>query len=324
MVFSIYKALKSVSMSGMSLKDREEGFFTPLGIVQIVGFVFSVVLVGMFYSLIVRPSAEKYAVAQEYGVTEQLGSQGNFFVIIRDYEQQACFTLMVWVLLILGYKYILVNSEKQVLLREERLLDEGGGAELIADTEDHHIYIEDADRLVTNIEQVEQANNDYQGKLLPYLLTKGLQRFVISRSIQESSDIIKGRIDNIAERLDSELSIIRYIAWAIPSIGFIGTVRGIGEGLAHADQALEGDISGVTSSLGLAFNSTLVALFISIFLMFFIHSLQSRQEGIVLALETFCREHLIDRLRIGQRPEPQAAEEITAAGDTEAHEPQEA
>ncbi len=38
--------------------------------------------------------------------------------------------------------------------------------------------------------------------------------------------------------------MIRYISWAIPSIGFIGTVRGIGEALAQADKAVQGDIAG--------------------------------------------------------------------------------
>jgi biopolymer transport protein ExbB/TolQ len=58
-----------------------------------------------------------------------------------------------------------------------------------------------------------------------------------------------------ADRLDSELSLLRYIAWAIPAIGFIGTVRGIGNALAQAHRAMQGDLSGVTQSLGTAFNS---------------------------------------------------------------------
>ena len=67
----------------------------------------------------------------------------------------------------------------------------------------------------------------------------------------------------------------------------------------------------VTSALGIAFNSTLVALFISIFLMFFIHSLQARQEGTILAIETFCREHLIDRFRIYQENDTDDAKTYT-------------
>ena len=71
--------------------------------------------------------------------------------------------------------------------------------------------------------------------------------------------------------------MIRYIAWAIPSVGFIGTVRGIGDALGQAHKAIEGDIFGVTKSLGVAFNSTLIALIISIVLMFLLYQLQQAQ-----------------------------------------------
>ena len=93
--------------------------------------------------------------------------------------------------------------------------------------------------------------------------------------------------------------MVRYIAWAIPSIGFIGTVRGIGEALGQAHQALEGDIAGVTRSLGVAFNSTFIALLISIVLMFLLHQLQLHQERLVLETETYLDEHLIRHLQVG-------------------------
>ena len=91
--------------------------------------------------------------------------------------------------------------------------------------------------------------------------------------------------------------MIRYIAWAIPSIGFIGTVRGIGEALGLAHKALEGDISGVTASLGLAFNSTLIALILSIILMFALYQLQLLQERLVLDTQTACDRGLIQNLQ---------------------------
>ena len=72
--------------------------------------------------------------------------------------------------------------------------------------------------------------------------------------------------------------MMRYIAWAIPAIGFIGTVRGIGDALSEAHKAVKGDVSGVTEGLGIAFNSTLVALLLSIVLMFLLHQLQLAQE----------------------------------------------
>jgi biopolymer transport protein ExbB/TolQ len=100
------------------------------------------------------------------------------------------------------------------------------------------------------------------------------------------------------ERLEAELSMIRYILWAIPSIGFIGTVRGIGDALGVANKAVSGDISGVTESLGVAFNSTLIALLISILLMFLVHQLQLLQERLSFEAESYLDEHLIRHLQV--------------------------
>ncbi len=100
-----------------------------------------------------------------------------------------------------------------------------------------------------------------------------------------------------SERLESELSMIRYIAWAIPSIGFIGTVRGIGAALGQAHRAVEGDIAGVTESLGVAFNSTFVALMISIVVMFLVHQLQLLQERLVFETQSYVDRNLIRHMQ---------------------------
>jgi biopolymer transport protein ExbB/TolQ len=92
--------------------------------------------------------------------------------------------------------------------------------------------------------------------------------------------------------------MVRYIAWAIPSIGFIGTVRGIGDALGQAYRAVEGDIAGVTASLGVAFNSTFVALVISIVIMFLVHQLQLIQERVVLDTQTYCDQKLIRHMQV--------------------------
>ena len=64
-----------------------------------------------------------------------------------------------------------------------------------------------------------------------------------------------------------------------------------------ADQALAGDISGMTDSLGVAFNSTLIALLISIFLMFLFHQLQRLQDDQILDTKAYCELHLLGRLK---------------------------
>ena len=123
-----------------------------------------------------------------------------------------------------------------------------------------------------------------------------IRRFKNTRNVQHAADAIASSVDSVAAQLESGNNMIRYIIWAIPSIGFVGTVRGIGQALAQADQALAGDIAGMTSSLGVAFNSTLVALFISLILMFFMHLLNSRQDTMVLNTQQSCEKHLLAHL----------------------------
>ena len=91
--------------------------------------------------------------------------------------------------------------------------------------------------------------------------------------------------------------MLRYIAWAIPAIGFIGTVRGIGDALGEAHRAVTGDISGVTEGLGVAFNSTLIALLLSILLMFLLQQLQLLQERLVLDSDTYLDQAIIRNMQ---------------------------
>ena len=70
-----------------------------------------------------------------------------------------------------------------------------------------------------------------------------------------------------------------------------------GEALAQADKAVQGDIAGVTQSLGVAFNSTFIALLISIFLMFLVHQLQLLQERLVFDGENYANDKLIRHMK---------------------------
>jgi len=124
-----------------------------------------------------------------------------------------------------------------------------------------------------------------------------LWRYAGTKNVQNLSDAVESSLEALAIRQDSENSMIRYLIWAIPSIGFIGTVRGIGEALSMADKALAGDISGMTNSLGVAFNSTLVALLLSIFLMFLFHQLQRLQDSEILDTQAYCDKYLLGRIK---------------------------
>ena len=253
---------------------------------QLSSLFLAVIFVHALYVVWIRPQAD--AVLAEQAARMQVDKdyipERAFAVIVRDFEQEACFILMLWAIAIMAYKGFLT-------LREQGLLR----MELIPLAEGTRILPEDAREFARQIQALPEAE---QRRLLPRSLLRALQRFTATRNIQDVSATAHGVCEAESDRLDSELSMDRYIAWAIPSIGFIGTVRGIGEALGQAHQAVEGDIAGVTRSLGVAFNSTFIALLISIVLMFLLHQLQLQQERLVLDTETYLDQHLIQHLQV--------------------------
>lgn len=279
----------------MSLRNPERGLLSVKGLIFTLGLVASFIFVGAIYGILIRPAANKADLANSFGV--DVGSSfSSFFVILKDYEQQMCLSLFLWGVMILIYKFVLLKNEAKTLGRfapESEGIDADPEVELLG--ESPSISRQRAGQLSTEIDRKSELP-DLRNKILPYVMARGLERYHITGSVPEATETIMGRLEVASEQQESELSMLRYLVWAIPSIGFIGTVRGIGVALQRADQALQGDISGVTSALGVAFNSTLVALFISILLMLLIHLLQGGQEGLILRLQTFCREQLIDKL----------------------------
>jgi len=252
---------------------------------QLFALIISIILVHAFYVSVVRPNAAQ-DIEQQSILRKQdpsIVQERSLWVLIKDPEQEACFILMFWALAIMGYKAM-------VLMNERRLLE----VDLVPIAEGMRILPEDTREFAR---QVQALPPERQRLLLPRVLLNALRRFSSTRNIQDVASSTHTICESEAERLESELSMIRYISWAIPSIGFIGTVRGIGDALAQADKAVQGDIAGVTQSLGVAFNSTFIALLISIFLMFLVHQLQLMQERLVFDAETYTDDKLIRHMK---------------------------
>ncbi len=250
-------------------------------IYQLFALLIAVIVVHTVYVGIVRPAADAH-IEQDMArqaAGENFVPQRSVFVVIRDYEQESCFVLLIWALAIMAYKGRRGLIERDLL--ERQLLDIPEGTSVLP---------EDAREYSRSLEALPAAEQDF---LLPRTLLSALQRFATTGSIQAVADTIRESCDMESDRLDSELSMVRYIAWAIPSIGFIGTVRGIGDALGQAYKAVEGDISGVTVSLGVAFNSTFVALMLSIVIMFCLHQLQLSQERLVLDCQRYADKRLL-------------------------------
>ncbi len=255
---------------------------------QVFSLLLIFIIVHATFVTVIRPRAYAFIERQQAlkGAKEGKAAPQNFYVVLKDYEQEACIILMLWALAIMSWKAFYVMRQQQLLSRD-----------LLKLPPDLPIGAEDTGQLHKRL--METAGK-HAHLLLPRAMRAAIQRFHATRNVQDAATAVRQICDSEAERQEAELSIIRYIAWAIPSVGFIGTVRGIGAALSEANKAIHGDITGVTQNLGVAFNSTFIALVLSIVLMFFIHQLQLMQERLVLDTEEYCDVHLISRMRSPQ------------------------
>jgi biopolymer transport protein ExbB/TolQ len=203
----------------------------------------------------------------------------DLVVILKDWEQEICIIMMLWgTFMILDKCYAILKDRYlfNVDLLEGAAEDEGD--------------------LVTMLNTLEKLPERIRTTPLVRTLAASLRRFLITEDVQNTSETIDANVEALAVKQEAENSMIRYLIWAIPAIGFIGTVRGIGQALSQADQALAGDIAGMTESLGVAFNSTFVALLISVVLMFLLHQLQRLQDSMVTDTQEYCESFLLNRI----------------------------
>ena len=120
---------------------------------------------------------------------------------------------------------------------------------------------------------------------------------LVTETSERVIEIFSRRMETLQKHVESSYNMLRYIAWAIPSLGFIGTVMGIGAALANTGEALH-NITIVTRPLGMAFDTTLIALIESVVLMFFIYNMQHKEEKLLNSIDLFCQERFILNLRL--------------------------
>ena len=100
-------------------------------------------------------------------------------------------------------------------------------------------------------------------------------------------------------------TLARTMMWLIPILGFIGTVQGLGSAVGgFADflkgaaelTAIKGAIANVTIGLGVAFDTTFLALMLVTFVQFPLTSIMRREATLLAEIDIYLDEHFISRL----------------------------
>lgn len=142
-------------------------------------------------------------------------------------------------------------------------------------------------------------------------IRKALEYFYVRQSNPETTSLVSSLSDIDYAKANGSYSIVKLFLWAIPIMGFIGTVVGIGDAImgfgevlgssggSGGVEALMAPLMGVLKSLGVAFDTTLLALVYSIILAFPANSLQGDEEDLVAEVDQYCNDNLLKRLNDG-------------------------
>jgi len=256
---------------------------------SIAAALLSIIIIHTFWTLIIRPRAaavlgQRVEVKNSANASHRVLQLRSIYVILKDTEQETCVTLCLWSLLLLGRQAFLTQKDRKLLDRDYVKI---GEAQVVL-PEDSRVYSR----------PLEALPREEQEGFLPRLLMVAYNRFGATRSVQDAAEAVKVECEFEAASMDTKLSMVRFTAWAIPAVGFVGTVRGIGAALQEAQGAMGGDISGVTMGLGVTFNATLTALCSCIVVMFWMHQLQQFQDRLVLDARTYVDRQLLRKLRV--------------------------
>lgn len=156
------------------------------------------------------------------------------------------------------------------------------------------------------IDHVYALPRKLRDSLMVNRIRKGLELFEIRQSVSDVREMMSSQSDIDSARIGGSYTLTRAFLWAIPLLGFIGTVIGLSQAIGGMSFAnvedvgkIVSSINNVTSGLGTAFDATLLGLVLAMSLNFPINSLSKQEDDNLNAIDAFCNEVLLPRLNDG-------------------------
>lgn len=285
-----YKAVKEVSKQHRSQQRRER--LTPqfdntaatevsIGVSAAIGLVASVVFLALLWPF-VKGGGER-------GLAD--------LFLARGWVPYVLTFLMFWSFAILVLKFLKIRRQREAmyfdLLPREvaKVIDQ----KTVFDFEYH----------------IKQLDLDRRDNFLVSRIMRALSFFSVQRDHDKTAQMLSSQSEIDATTVQSSYTLLMVFIWAIPILGFIGTVIGISDAVANFAGALDsaGEIAelknhlgAVTGGLGVAFDTTLLGLVLSLLIMFPTSLLQKREEDTLNAVDEYCNEYFLKRLDDGRTP----------------------
>lgn len=231
--------------------------------------------------------------------------------------QLACYLLFSFALINLFLSHMstvfpnyMARMHKRIRLKGETIKDTDGRQVLFFDPDNENGYGCEIPVPWSDSHHIEGTSHDFERffsklhqkftgmfsfpRVSPVIPVTELRRigYMAMQSDPSASNVpafISAQADSFFELFEAHSKSMQFLIWAIPTLGFVGTVLGIGEALL-ATVDIQSSVlsknsaaeSSVGSSIGVAFDTTFVALILSFVLMFLYYALQNAQEKIIL------------------------------------------
>lgn len=172
--------------------------------------------------------------------------------------------------------------------------------------------------------RLEALSGAVQDTYLVRRLREALEYVYRKGSADALDDELRSLADLDIARMHAGYSFARIVIWAIPILGFLGTVIGITEAVAGlSPQALEDSLPSVTAGLGVAFDTTTLSLALSMVLMFCLHTAERFESQLVADVDSRVAAEMVGRFQpsINAASDPQVAvirriaEEVVRSSD---------
>ena len=126
--------------------------------------------------------------------------------------------------------------------------------------------------------------------------------------ISDVSDILQTQAEYDEGYQDSSFRLINGFIWAIPVLGFIGTVLGLSSSIGEFGtmvevsggdpDALKASLGGITSGLSTAFETTLIALVAALIVQLRLTFTQQAESVFLDECSDYCHAHVVSKLRL--------------------------
>jgi biopolymer transport protein ExbB/TolQ len=127
--------------------------------------------------------------------------------------------------------------------------------------------------------------------------------------VTDVGEILRSRAEHDESVVETSYNLIRSLVWAIPILGFIGTVAGLSTAIGGFGKVLSETqdpaelidaLKGVTGGLATAFETTLIALIGALMVQMTMSMLKKREEEFLNECEEYCHQNIVNRLRLNQ------------------------